>query len=376
MGAEKTSSSSERKPTAGAGKRGSRSDRSKRLLDLVMLLLKARTPVPYRAIRDQFPAYQTRNEEAGLRAFERDKADLLELGVPIRYITPDEDDALEEGGYVVEYKRYRLPEVHLTADEVSALVLAASVARAVPGVSYASIVDLALRKLAFDFPEQPDTPVEFPARASRPARPPVLVHFPTLPAKKDRGLGDRFAQLEEATRHRKRVTLTYQSASTGYVRTRDVFPYGLVYQGGSWLLVGYCHLRQDVRSFRLDRISDLKVAPKPKSPDFDRPEDFELRAYANKSPWTFATEEPEVAVLEFRPAAASAAGGDFGKSAERSEQPDGSIRVRFSCTNPDYAVSRILAAKGDIRVLEGERLAARLAAELAAVEALYREDRT
>jgi len=71
-----------------------RGDRAKRLLDLVMLLLRARSPVTFREIREQFSSYKTNNVEAGLRAFERDKADLLELGVPIRYVTPEQDDAL------------------------------------------------------------------------------------------------------------------------------------------------------------------------------------------------------------------------------------------------------------------------------------------
>ena len=75
-----------------------------------MILLRARTPVTYREIRDQFPGYQTVNIEAGLRAFERDKADLLDLGVPIRYVTPDEDDSLEDGGYVIDLKRFKMPE--------------------------------------------------------------------------------------------------------------------------------------------------------------------------------------------------------------------------------------------------------------------------
>ena len=101
-----------------------------------MILLRARTPVTYRDIREQFLAYQTLNVEAGLRAFERDKADLLELGVPIRYITPDEDDSLEDGGYVIDMKRFKMPEVRLTPDEISALVLAASVAHAMPGGAY------------------------------------------------------------------------------------------------------------------------------------------------------------------------------------------------------------------------------------------------
>ena len=283
-----------------------RSDRAKRLLDLVMLLLRARTPVTFRDIREQFDSYQTRNVEAGLRAFERDKADLLELGVPVRYVTPDEDDSLEEGGYVVDLKRFRLPEVHLTPEEISALVLATSVAHAVPGESHHRVVNLALKKLAFDVPEAPDTPLEWPPPPSAlTRREPVLVHFPAAQSRTTRQLGDRFAELETATRNRKRVSFRYRSASNGYVRTREVDPYGLFYREGSWLLVGYCHLRKDVRSFRLDRMSDVVVAPKPKTADFERPGEFDVRAYANRSPWTFRSAAAEEVELQIRPDAAA-----------------------------------------------------------------------
>src|SRR5688572_6319357 len=220
-----------------------RGDRSKRLLDLVMILLRARSPVTYRDIREQFLAYQTANAEAGLRAFERDKADLLELGVPIRYITPEEDDSLEDGGYVIDLKRFRMPEVRLTADEVSALVLAASVARAMPGGAYPKIVDLALKKLAFDLPDLPDTPTVFPRPAAGPS---VLVHFPEkrVPLRPGHSEpGEIYATLESATRLRKRVTMTYQAAATGTTTRRDVDPYALVYREGAWLAVGWCHLR-------------------------------------------------------------------------------------------------------------------------------------
>jgi predicted DNA-binding transcriptional regulator YafY len=350
-----------------------RSDRSKRLLDLVMLLLRARSPVTFREIREQFPSYKTRNVEAGLRAFERDKADLLDLGVPIRYVTPDEDDAIEEGGYVVELNRYWLPEVHLTTEEVSALFLAASVARAVPGGSYGQIVDLALKKLAFDMPELPDTPLELLATPDAAATgAPVLVHFPDAHGRKtQRELSDRFSQLEAATRNRKRVTLRYRSASRGMVQSRDVDPYGLAYRQGAWLLIGYCHLRQDVRSFRLDRILDLHPAPRPKSPDFDRPASFDIRRYVGRSPWLFATGAEEDVELELCPEVASVANEDFGADAERAELPGGGVLVRFHCGNLDYAVSRILAAKGAIRVHHGPRLRDRLTSELNAIGARY-----
>jgi proteasome accessory factor B len=343
-----------------------RGDRSKRLLDLVMILLRARTPVTYREIREQFPAYQTANAEAGLRAFERDKADLLELGVPIRYITPEEDDSLEDGGYVIDLKRFKMPEVRLTPDEVSALVLAASVAHAMPGGSYPKIVDLALKKLAFDLPELPDTPTEFP----RPLATPVLVHFPerSVPSRPD--LPDTYATIESATRLRKRVTMTYETAATGMVSRRDVDPYGMVYREGAWLVVGWCHLRKDVRSFRVDRIREAVQAPKPKSPDFERPADFDVKAYAQRSPWTFAIDPVEEVQLALSPDAAEVANEDFGPTCVK--RPDGERTIiTFDCGNFEFAATRILAAKGAIRLLRGDRLRARIDDELAAIAALY-----
>ncbi len=364
--AGKTATAKASAAKAGAGD-DARGDRSKRLLDLVMLLLRARTPVTYREVREQFPGYQTGNPEAGLRAFERDKADLLDLGVPIRYITPEEDDSLEDGGYVIDLKRFRMPEVRLTADEVSALVLAASVARAMPGGTYPKIVDLALKKLAFDLPDMPDTPTEFPRRTEMP---PVLVHFPERRIDLAKDMGENFATLESAIRFRKRVSMTYQAAGTGTVSKREVDPYGLVYREAAWLLVGWCHLRKEVRSFRVDRMREVVMAPKPKSPDFDRPTDFDVRAYASRSPWTFEIAPAEQVELELRREAAELSHDDFGPDAQRITDGDTTI-VRFACTNPDFAVSRVLAAKGAVVIRKGDRLRKRVADELDAIDERY-----
>jgi len=339
---------------AGREDAATRGDRSKRLLT-------------YREIRDQFVGYQTLNVEAGLRAFERDKADLLDLGVPIRYVTPDEDDSLEDGGYVIDMKRFKMPEVRLTADEISALVLAASVAHAMPGGTYPKIVDLALKKLAFDLPELPDTPTEFPRPANN--SPTVLVHFPEkLVARPE--LAEIYATLEGATRFHKRVTLTYQTATTGLTSRRDLDPYAMVYREGAWLVVGWCHLRQEVRSFRVDRIREAVMAPKPKSPDFERPVNFDVKAYATRSPWTFTSEPPEEVQLAVLAAGAEVLNEDFGSTAVKRVEGDRTL-VTFDCTNPEFAASRVLAAKGAIQVIRGEKLRARIAAELEAIDERY-----
>ncbi len=57
-----------------------------------------------------------------------------------------------------------------------------------------------------------------------------------------------------------RVRVRYR-AGGGDITERDVDPYQVVHRYGRWYLVGYCHLRADLRVFRLDHA--LSVAPLP-----------------------------------------------------------------------------------------------------------------
>jgi proteasome accessory factor B len=166
------------------------------------------------------------------------------------------------------------------------------------------------------------------------------------------------------------VTLTYQTAATGMVSRRDVDPYAMVYREGAWLVVGWCHLRQEIRSFRVDRIHEAAMAPKPKSPDFERPPDFDVKTYATRSPWTFTSEPPEEVQLALSAEAAEVANEDFGPTAVKRIDGDRTL-ITFDCANPEFAAMRVLAAKGAISVTRGDKLRARIAAELDAIGARY-----
>ena len=84
--------------------------RTERLLNLLTLLLNARRPMSLREIRelDEFDAYRTEDPKSGERAFERDKAALVELGIPLRWVAPEQDEEEEggQGGYVVDRERF------------------------------------------------------------------------------------------------------------------------------------------------------------------------------------------------------------------------------------------------------------------------------
>jgi predicted DNA-binding transcriptional regulator YafY len=61
-------------------------------------------------------------------------------------------------------------------------------------------------------------------------------------------------------------------------------PYGLAFYGGNWYVLGMCHLRAAIRSFRLDRV--LKAELRPAS--FGRPPDFDVLAHLRHSIATMA----------------------------------------------------------------------------------------
>jgi predicted DNA-binding transcriptional regulator YafY len=69
----------------------------------------------------------------------------------------------------------------------------------------------------------------------------------------------RLPVLEQALRESRSVVLAYYSLRQETVATRQVDPYYLGKQSGQDLMIGYCHQRQTVRVFRVDRIKTAEL---------------------------------------------------------------------------------------------------------------------
>ncbi|PTA68768.1 helix-turn-helix transcriptional regulator [Deinococcus arcticus] len=82
------------------------------------------------------------------------------------------------------------------------------------------------------------------------------------------------APLLRAVRAARTVQLTY-TALDAPPSTRQVDIYRVVHFDGRWYAVGWCHLRREKRSFRVDRIGALEVLPA----TFTPPADFDAAAY-------------------------------------------------------------------------------------------------
>lgn len=190
-----------------------------------------------------------------------------------RYITHLQDVGIPVEATIGRYGGYRLrpgfklPPLMLTEEEATAIMLG------LLGTSWLEIgqssvaVEGALAKVSRVLPLH--------ARERLKAMATHLFFFsPRQEARPDVSL---VITLSEAIGQQQRIAMDYHS-HYDQVTHRKVEPYGMVGWNGHWYLVGYCCLRQDYRTFRLDRIQRVEVLEEP----FERAEDFDCRAYMMK----------------------------------------------------------------------------------------------
>src|SRR5512138_917736 len=304
--------------------------KDQRLLDLAALLLKAAEPVSWREIQEQFPEDYGGSGEAAIRKFERDKADLLELGIPVRWVAGDED---LPAGYVLDKDEFYLPDLKLPPEDLALLYLSGSAALANGSFPYARDLAHALNKLSFA------------------ARAPGASEAAGVAARQlsagegdaDGGTATKLEELSRAIAHKKVVHVVYAGAKRREVTPRDVEPYGLFQQGGAWYLVGWCRLRQAIRTFHLARIEALAVnASAPRTPDFAPRRDFSLAEHAAREPWEFAEHAPVRCRVRVDAAAPAEVLASFGPRASVGDEGNGAV-VEVEATNVEGLVRHVLA---------------------------------
>lgn len=83
------------------------------------------------------------------------------------------------------------------------------------------------------------------------------------------------AELEQAVAGEFAVEIDYRTGREEHPKTRVIDPYGMVYWNNKWYTVGYCHLKNEIRSFRADRILAIRRT----QVNFKRAEDFSAREF-------------------------------------------------------------------------------------------------
>ncbi len=340
--------------------------RAERLLNLLTLLLNTRRPVSLREIREheEFSAYRTKDPKSGERAFERDKAALLEMGVPLKWMAPEqlEDDEEGVGGYYIDRELYFLPELQLEPGELALLSIAGAAAAAIEGFPGRAAVVRALAKLGFDLDE------------TRP--PPTMAHAPIKEGEDPAKMAAHLEVLHEAVANRAKVILNYRAAEAR-VTEREVDPWGLYYRQGVWYLVGYCHLRRAERTFHLGRMLEVRRKHlEGHTGDFDVPTSFSLKLHVQQRPWEFPNTSPFEVRIRLAERLVPAIPELFGQRAQFARTDQGPI-ITLSVSHRAALIAAVLPFGAAAEVLSPADLRAELGVIYATLAKRYqRSDST
>jgi predicted DNA-binding transcriptional regulator YafY len=147
---------------------------------------------------------------------------------------------------------------------------------------------------------------------------------------------------------RQRVQMTYFTMSRRKTSQRTVDPYKLWFFDATFYMLGYCHLRNDVRLFAVDRIQVLE----PTHITFETPVDFDIENLLRSSFGAFLGEPVEVAIHFSAKIAGYILEKIWHESQVVEKQKDGSLIFKAQVAGIKEIKSWILGWGGDAVVLE------------------------
>lgn len=273
---------------------------------------------------------------------------LDEMGIPVY------SERGPYGGFSL-VRGYKLPPLIFTPEEAVAIHLGTSLVGEVWGPLYQEAALGALAKLENVLPDEQRDEVAWARRS--------LVTTGLHRADMTR-LAPTLDKLRRAVREYRRVGMTYRSGSSPHPVQRELDPYALVHRWGWWYVIGHCHLRGELRSFRVDRIESLNLTAQV----FPAAEEFDVRQYLAQE----RQAQPQMRV-RLRFAAPLAHVALYNRSSWESleEAADGSVEVSFQVPDLNWAASTALAYGPQVTVLEPEELRRLVAGWAAAIEGNY-----
>ena len=198
----------------------------------------------------------------------RDLKELRAIGVPYHY------DA-ETGGYTIE-PEFFLPPIDLNLQEALSLLLLVHRASNQMQLPFKNSALIAALKIENNLPARVRQYCNT-ALQNVSARPGAQA--PT------KSLDSTFAQLQKAITKKHKVNIRYNSLFEGEVIELDLHPYHLLYNQRAWYVLGNSSLHKSVRTFKLNRISELKTTEQ----CFLDGENFDLYDYFGKA-WSMIPE--------------------------------------------------------------------------------------
>ena len=152
------------------------------------------------------------------------------------------------------------------------------------------------------------------------------------------------SDIRSAIEDRSPVRFDYVGIANNKRTTRTVEGWAVTFNMGNWYLTGYCHLAEDRRVFRVDRIENLEIVDRA----YERPVEDDVHHVG------YLPTESDVHV-EFVVAPTSRWVAEY-YPVETEELADGDLRIRMSVADPVVAARLIIQLGSDVRTVIGSEV--------------------
>ncbi|WP_186423199.1 helix-turn-helix transcriptional regulator [Lacrimispora celerecrescens] len=102
-----------------------------------------------------------------------------------------------------------------------------------------------------------------------------LTGFEVISREIDSSVKPKLVEIERAVANEYSVEIEYRTSHEEESRQRIIDPYGVIYWNNKWYTIGFCHLRNEIRSFRAERILQINRTQM----TFKRPEAFSAKKF-------------------------------------------------------------------------------------------------
>jgi predicted DNA-binding transcriptional regulator YafY len=235
-----------------------------------------------------------------------------------------------------------IPALGFSPTELMALLLSRSLLKPLEGTEIAESLSSALGKAATALPPQGHEYV----RAME-----EMFSVGIGPHKNFRNHRQTIDLISRAIDKRRTAQMRYFSASRGGTTRREVDPYYLRFAGGGLYLIGYCHLRKEVRMFAVERIRSIALTDRP----YQMPLDFKVDEYVQDALGVMRSgRRIEVELLFSKKAAAWVKDKAWHPSQQTAALRDGRLKMTLKVADNEELVGWILSFGGEVRVAKPE----------------------
>lgn len=158
--------------------------------------------------------------------------------------------------------------------------------------------------------------------------------------------------IREAVEKKRRLEIEYYSFNSEETTSRVIDPYFLEIREGCYHLVGFCHLREEIRDFRVSRIKSMAIL----KDTFDRPENFYEEYHRNRFEKMTGDEKIQLRIVFEGQAARYVKEYEHHKADKLTDLDDGKVLFEKNTTYTPDIVQWVLRFGADAEVLEPEDL--------------------